>query len=94
MTTKLDPKEIRKQIGNPNIVFVLGGPATGKGTQCERLVEEFGYTHISTGDLMRAEIKKGSKDGERIRKIVADGGIVPFELTVQLLIQALIDNPS
>ena len=36
----------------------LGGPASGKGTQCAKLVEEFGYTHISTGDLMRAEISK------------------------------------
>jgi hypothetical protein len=37
---------------------VLGGPASGKGTQCARLVEEFGYTHISTGDLFRNEVKK------------------------------------
>jgi cytidylate kinase len=36
----------------------LGGPASGKGTQCAKLVEEFGYTHISTGDLMRAEKEK------------------------------------
>jgi UMP-CMP kinase len=37
---------------------VLGGPASGKGTQCAKLVEEFGYTHISVGDLMRNEISK------------------------------------
>ena len=35
-----------------------GGPASGKGTQCEKLIDEFGYTHISTGDLMREEMKK------------------------------------
>jgi cytidylate kinase len=52
--TKLtDPKDIKKAIGSPKIIFVLGGPASGKGTQCEKMVEEFGYTHISTGDLMR-----------------------------------------
>ena len=34
----------------------IGGPASGKGTQCAKLVEEFGYKHISTGDLMRAEV--------------------------------------
>ena len=44
--------------GNPKIVFVLGGPASGKGTQCANLVTEFGYTHISTGDLFRAEVQK------------------------------------
>ena len=42
--------------GDPKIVFVLGGPASGKGTQCANLVTEFGYTHISTGDLFRAEV--------------------------------------
>lgn len=51
-------EEIRKVLGNPKITFVLGGPASGKGTQCAKLVEEFGYTHISTGDLFRAEVQK------------------------------------
>ena len=37
-----------------------GPPGSGKGTQCAKLVEEFGYTHISTGDLMRVEMKKVS----------------------------------
>jgi adenylate kinase family enzyme len=41
--------------------MILGGPASGKGTQCAKLVEEFGYTHISTGDLMRAEKDKVSE---------------------------------
>ena len=41
-------------------MFVLGGPASGKGTQCANLVSEFGYTHISTGDLFRAEVSKVS----------------------------------
>jgi len=71
-----------------------GGPASGKGTQCEKLVEEFGFTHISTGDLMRAEMQKGSKEGDQIKKIVADGGLVPFELTVDILVNALIATPS
>ena len=53
-------RDLKKLLGNAKITFILGGPATGKGTQCERLVEEFGYTHISTGDLMRAEIARVS----------------------------------
>ena len=60
MKTGDDPKELLKAIGNPKIIFVLGGPASGKGTQCEKMVEEFGYTHISTGDLMRVEMQKVS----------------------------------
>ena len=42
------------------LLFPVGGPGSGKGTQCAKLVEEFGYTHISTGDLMRVEMKKVS----------------------------------
>lgn len=53
-------RDLKKLLGNAKITFILGGPASGKGTQCEKLVEEFGYTHISTGDLMRAEIAKVS----------------------------------
>ena len=41
-------------------IFVLGGPASGKGTQCAKIVDEFGFTHISVGDLMREEIQKVS----------------------------------
>jgi hypothetical protein len=55
---KTETKDLKKQLGNPKITFVLGGPASGKGTQCAKLVEEFGYTHISTGDLFRAEQAK------------------------------------
>jgi adenylate kinase len=43
---------------------------------------------------MRAESTKGTKDGERIKKIMSDGGLVPHELTVQILINALLANPS
>ena len=50
--------DVKKILGSPKITFVLGGPASGKGTQCAKLVEEFGYTHISTGDLFRAEVAK------------------------------------
>ena len=58
---KTETKDLKKQLGNPKITFVLGGPASGKGTQCAKLVEEFGYTHISTGDLFRAEQAKVSR---------------------------------
>lgn len=38
------------------IVFVLGGPGSGKGTQCERIVEKYGFTHLSSGELLRQEV--------------------------------------
>jgi adenylate kinase family enzyme len=86
--------DIKAMLGNPKITFVIGAPGSGKGTQCDKLVEEFGYTHISTGDLMRIEGKKGTKEGEQIRKRMKDGLLVPYETTVQVLINALIANPS
>ena len=74
---------------NPKIVFVLGGPASGKGTQSANLVTEYGYTHISTGDLFRAEVAKGSPEGEEMKRIMAEGALVPYQLTVKILINAM-----
>lgn len=37
----------------PKVIFILGGPGAGKGTQCERMVERYGFIHFSTGDLLR-----------------------------------------
>lgn len=81
-------------LGNPKITFVTGAPGSGKGTQCEKLVEEFGYTHISVGDVIRNEIKKGTRDGERLQQFANQGRNCPLELTMQLLINALVANPS
>lgn len=52
-------------IGRPEATcfWVLGGPGSGKGTACQRLVDQHGFVHLSTGDLLRAEIKSGSKLG-------------------------------
>jgi adenylate kinase family enzyme len=82
--------------------LLTGGPASGKGTQCAELIKEFGYMHISTGDLMRDEVKKVSliviekktKDGERIKTLQAAGALVPAELTVSILLKGMIANPA
>lgn len=73
----------------PRVIFVTGGPGTGKGTQCPKLVEEFGYKHISTGDLIRAEMRSGSEEGKSMMSIVRAGGLVPKEITISLLQKAL-----
>lgn len=67
------------------VIFVLGGPGSGKGTQCEKICKEFGYTHISTGDLLRSEVASGSKRGEEIKNIISSGGIVPQQVALTLL---------
>ncbi|KAI1252992.1 bifunctional uridylate/adenylate kinase [Eutypa lata] len=72
------------------VVFVLGGPGAGKGTQCARLVSDYGFTHLSAGDLLRAEQQRpGSQFGDLIRDYIKNGEIVPMEVTVQLLENAM-----
>ncbi|CAH1441032.1 unnamed protein product [Lactuca virosa] len=78
----------------PKVVFVLGGPGSGKGTQCANIVEHFGYTHLSAGDLLRAEIKSGSKNGTMIQNMISEGIIVPSEVTIKLLEKAIMENEN
>ncbi|XAR54235.1 (d)CMP kinase [Bertholletia excelsa] len=71
------------------VVFILGGPGSGKGTQCANIVQHFGFTHLSAGDLLRAEIKSGSENGTMIQNMIKEGKIVPAEVTIKLLQQAM-----
>lgn len=69
----------------PPVVFVLGGPGSGKGTQCSRLVRDFGFSHVVVGDLLRREAASGSEEGKIIAQIMQAGRIVPSEITMRLL---------
>lgn len=69
----------------PAVVFVLGGPGSGKGTQCANIVRDFGYEHLSTGDLLREEVKKGGELGETLKKTMDEGKLVSSALLVELL---------
>ncbi|KAJ8612018.1 hypothetical protein MRB53_037661 [Persea americana] len=72
------------------VLFVLGGPGAGKGTQCANLVKDYGFKHLSAGDLLREEQdRKGSEFGEMIKEYIKDGKIVPMEVTIQLLENAI-----
>ncbi|KAK5280995.1 UMP-CMP kinase-like protein [Cryomyces antarcticus] len=72
------------------VIFVLGGPGAGKGTQCANLVRDFGFKHLSAGDLLREEQnRKGSEFGDMIKEYIRNGQIVPMEVTVQLLENAM-----
>ncbi|KAI0135621.1 uridylate kinase [Daldinia grandis] len=80
------------------VIFVLGGPGAGKGTQCERLVARYGFAHLSAGDLLRAEQNRpDSEFGELIRHYIRNGLIVPMEVTIALLEAAMrqvLDEPT
>ncbi|OAY30487.1 UMP-CMP kinase isoform X2 [Manihot esculenta] len=69
----------------PFITFVLGGPGSGKGTQCIKIAQTFGFTHLSAGDLLRREILSNSEYGTMILDTIKEGRIVPSEVTVKLI---------
>jgi len=79
--------ELENPAPKPKVFFVLGPPGAGKGTNCARLVEEFGFFHISAGDCLREERNNPeSKDGELINQYIKDGKIVPVEITIKLML--------
>ncbi|CAF1211558.1 unnamed protein product [Adineta ricciae] len=74
----------------PNVIFVLGGPGAGKGTQCTRIAETYGYVHLSAGDLLREEAAKpASTLGKEINEHIKNGSIVPVAITCKLLENAM-----
>ena len=70
-------------------IVLLGGPGAGKGTQAQKLVAEFGFAHISTGDLLRAAIKEGSKLGMKAKGFMDAGQLVPDDLVIDLVKERL-----
>ena len=73
------------------MVFVTGGPGSGKGTQCDKIVEAFNFTHLSSGDLLRAKIASGSADGQELEAIMKEGKLVPLEKVLGLITEAMTD---
>ncbi|KAL0869559.1 hypothetical protein ABMA27_005825 [Loxostege sticticalis] len=86
--TRLLASHLNKML--PEVVFVLGAPGAGKGTQCSLISQEFGFVHLSAGDLLREERQRpGSEYGEMIEQKIRDGQIVPVEVTCSLLHKAM-----
>jgi len=82
------------ELKNVKIVFVLGGPGCGKGTQCDKIVAKYGFTHLSTGDLLRDEVASGSERGKKLTQIMEKGELVPLETVLGLLRDAMIKKAS
>merc|ERR1712077_8298 len=72
------------------IVWVLGGPGCGKGTQCDKIVAKYGFTHLSSGDLLRDEVNSGSARGKELLAIMEKGDLVPLQVVLDLLAEAMI----
>ncbi|MBR6648954.1 MAG: adenylate kinase [Bacteroidaceae bacterium] len=70
-------------------IVIFGAPGSGKGTQSERIVEKYGLNHISTGDVLRAEIATGSELGKTAKEMIDNGQLIPDELMVSILASKL-----
>lgn len=73
----------------PNVVFVIGGPGSGKGTMCELAESQLGWTHLSAGELCREERQAGGPSAAIIEQRIAAGKLVPDEIVAQLLKDAM-----
>ena len=79
----------RKPCPKPNVVFVLGGPGTGKGTMCELAETQLGWVHLSIGDLLRTERQAGGPNADTIDECLRAGKLAPNEIVVTLLKNAM-----
>jgi len=82
-----------KKAGVP-IIFIVGGPGSGKGTQCAKMVEKYGLSHLSSGDLLRDEVQSGSARGSQLTKIMESGQLVPLEVVLDLIKEAMLKEFS
>lgn len=75
-------------------VILFGPPGSGKGTQSEKLIEKYGLVHLSTGDLLRKEMKAGTPLGLEAKSLIEKGQLVPDEVVVGMISSALEANPK
>jgi len=66
-------------------VMISGAPASGKGTQCARIVEEYKLVHISVGDILRSEVIHGTNEGRIAKDFMDRGALVPDDVVVEMV---------
>ena len=79
---KQDQQEIRNHMKN---IGIFGAPGSGKGTQSDLMIAHYGLGHISTGDVLRSEIKKGTELGRLAASYIDGGNLIPDDLMVNIL---------
>lgn len=76
------------------IVSILGGPGSGKGTQCSRIAKEYGWAHVSVGELLRSEVEQGTELGKEIDGYLKEGKLVPTETAMRVLPEKIKQNKA
>jgi len=75
-------------------LILFGPPGSGKGTQSEKLIEKYGWIHLSTGNLLRKEIEDNTELGRQARSFMDKGQLVPDEVVIGMIRSALDANPN
>ena len=70
-------------------LILLGPPGAGKGTQCKRIVDRYDLTHLSSGDILRAERAGGSELGKKAQSYMDSGALVPDDVIIDMMIGAM-----
>lgn len=66
-------------------IVIFGAPGSGKGTQSDKMIEKYGLNHISTGDVLRSEMKQGTELGKTAKGYIDNGQLIPDDLMVSIL---------
>lgn len=75
-------------------LILLGPPGAGKGTQCKRIVEKYGMTHLSSGDILRGERQANTELGKQAQSYMDKGALVPDDLIIDMMIGAIQKAPD
>lgn len=73
-------------------LVIFGGPGSGKGTQSDLLIEEYGLFHISTGEVLRGQISRGTELGKIADSFISGGNLIPDDLMISILGKVLDEN--
>ncbi|XP_067945692.1 adenylate kinase isoenzyme 5-like isoform X1 [Watersipora subatra] len=82
------------ELAGKKVIFVVGGPGCGKGTQCAKIVDKYGFCHLSSGDLLREEVQSGSERGKELNAIMESGALVSLDIVLTLLKEAMLKNTT
>ncbi|CAD7685738.1 unnamed protein product [Nyctereutes procyonoides] len=79
---------------SPLIIFVMGGPGCGKGTQCKNMATKYGFRHVGLGQLLRQEARRSTQRGRKIYDIMLQGLLVPTGIILDLISSTMLSHPE